>query len=350
MSAAGAREACTVLALGARGKHRNAGFTLAGRTCVQSAGGGLWNEWTVAFDDGRQAFLAEALGAFTLLFARPMAPPFASLAMGQRLETGFKVVERGVAKRVARWGDVPEAPRSYRYADLSSASGECATLDYGSTERGKTDVFIGRKVRLAKLGLQPRPERPRFLAAPGGPPPKGLALWLSVGDEGKLGTGRTRAAPFRVIGITQRSIRIEGERTTWEEYVLHAPAEGLRWLVVSDGHWNLVEPVEAGLVAESDRGATYLDDAYTPWSSGKARLEWATGELPWAAAVGDVVMARDYVRASYMLSCESTEDEVSWSRGAYLSPAAVARAFGTRPLPKPTGRAPNLPKSPKRSP
>jgi Domain of unknown function (DUF4178) len=347
MSAGKVYEASTILELGARGKHRSGAFTLAGRTCVQSDAGGLWNEWTLAFDDGRQAFLAEALGAFTLFFERPIAPAFDALTLGSALATGFIVVERGQAKRIARWGDVPESPRTYRYADLSSAAGESATIDYGAGERAEVDLFVGRKLRLADLGLKPRAERPRFIATPDGPPPKGLELWLAVGDEGDLATGHGPAR-FRVIGITQRSIRIEGERYTWEEYVLHSPLEGLRWLVVSDGHWNLVETIEAGQVQEADRGATYEGELYKPWSSGKARLEWAAGELPWEAALGDVTEARDYVRAPYMLSRESSADEITWSRGTYTPPDTIARAFGKRVLPKPSGRAPNQPKTPKR--
>src|SRR6185295_10503118 len=98
-----------------------------------------------------------------------------------------------------------------------------ATIDYGAAERSEAEVFVGRKVRLADLGLKPRAERPRFVPAPSSAPPKNLELWLAVGDEGDLERAR-----FRVIGIVHRSIRIEGERYTWEEYVLHAPAEGLR--------------------------------------------------------------------------------------------------------------------------
>ncbi len=346
MSAASDHEAGTVLTLGARGKHRGAPFALAGRTCVQSDSGGVWNEWTLAYDDGRQAFLAETAGGFTLFFERPIAPSFDSLAVGQPLGTGFLVVERGQARRIARWGDVPESPRTYRYADLSSASGETATIDYGSGERSDVDVFVGTKVRLADLGLEPRPERRRFLPAPTGPQPKGLELWLAVGDTGELATESGRAT-FRVIGITHRSIRIEGARYTWEEYVLHAPAAGLRWLVVSDGHWNLVETVDPAQVEESERGAKAFGELYKPWSSGRARLEWATGELPWSAAIGDVTATRDYVRAPWILSCESSEAEITWSRGTYLPTDAVARAFAKRLLPKPSGRAPNQPRTPK---
>ncbi|MDB4937327.1 MAG: hypothetical protein JWP87_4299 [Labilithrix sp.] len=340
MSSASTYEASTVLELGGRGKHRGVGFVLAGRTCVRSDGGGLWNEWTLVFDDGRQGFLAEALGSFTLFFERPIAPAFESLGVGSALETGFIVAERGHAKRVARWGEVPEAPRTYRYADLSSRDGQIATIDYGATE---PDVFVGRRTKLADLGLQPRAERPRFLPAPSAPRPKGLELFLAVGDEGELARAR-----YRVIGIVHRSIRALGERYTWEEYVLHAPAEGLRWLVVADGHWNLVESVEPGLVEEVERGksAKLGGETYRFLSSGKARVEWATGELPWEIEIGDVTDARDYVRAPHVLSCESTDDELTWSLGTYTPPDTVARAFGKRVLPKPTGRAANQPKPP----
>jgi len=344
MSAASENEARTVLTLGARGKHRGARFVLAGRTCVQSDTGGLWNEWTLAFDDGRQAFLAETAAAFTLFFERPIAPVLEALVVGEPLATGFVVVERGQARRVARWGDVPESPRAYRYADLSSATGETATIDYGSGERSGVDVFVGRKVRLADLGLKPRAEPRRFLRAPAGPQPKGLELWLAVGDKGELPTTEGRAT-FRVIGITHRSTRIDGDRYTWEEYVLHAPAAGVRWLAVEGGHWNLVEVVEPALVAESERGAKAFGELYKPWSSGRARLEWATGELPWSATIGDVTETRDYVRAPTMLSCESSDAELTWSRATYTPTEIVARAFRKRSLPKPAGRAPNQPRT-----
>ena len=351
MSQSAVYEEHTVLELGARGKLRGAPFVLAGRTTVRSGGGGLWNEWTLTFDDGRQGFLSEALGAFTLFFERPIAPRYESIRPGQQLDTGFVVVERGEAKRVARWGDAPESPRIYRYTDLSSASGETATIDYGSGERAlEPDVFVGRRIRLAELGLKPRRAPAKFLAAPGGPPPKGVELWLAPGDEGDLDTANGRAR-FRVIGIIHRSIRVEGERYTWEEYVLSSATEGLRWLVVADGHWNLVESVEAGQVVESGsdpQTAKLRDETFRFMSAGKACVEWATGELPWEVEIGDVTDARDYLHTPNVLSRESTEDEITWSCGTYTPADTIARAFGKRVLPKPSGRAPNQPKTPKR--
>lgn len=331
-------EACTVLELGARGSFDGAKFELVGRTCVKSTRGGLWNEWVAAFADGREGFLAEAMNGLTLFFEGPIAPPFASLAIGAPLEAGFVVVERGEAKRVARWGDVAEGPKSYRYADLSAKDGRSATIDYGS---GDPAVFVGRRVSLADLGLSPRGGDVSFLPVRSGARPKGLETYLDVGDEGSLGSP---AARYRVIGIVQRSIRIEGERYTWEEYVLHSKTTGVRWLVVSDGHWNLIHTIDAGLVDETEGArATFRGDKHRFYSGGRAKVEWATGELPWELSVGDTSEVADYVSAPHVLSRESSPDEVTWSYGSYTEPGVVARAFGKRVLPKPSGRAPNQP-------
>lgn len=330
-------EESTVLELGARGKHAGAPFSLVGRTVVRSKSGGLWNEWTVKFDDGRIAFLAEARGMFTLLFERPFAPSRDSLVVGEPLDTGFLVAERGQAQRIANWGDPLPAPKSYTYADLSSRSGETATIDWGEDE---PHVFVGKRVELAQMGLRPRAERPRFIPVKSTPAPKGFEPCLAVGDEGTLG-----GVKWRVLGLVQRSIRIEGTRYTWEEYLLHDPAAGFRWLVVSDGHWNFVEIVELGRVTVIDDDTiSFEGEKYRFYSGGKARVEWATGEMPWDVVIGDETEVADYVKVPCVISGEFADDEITWSRGTYTPPETVAKSFGKRVLPKPEGRAPNQPK------
>ncbi len=330
---------CTALDLGARGSLRRAAFVLAGRVAVRSANGGLWNEWTLAFDDGRTGILAEALGVFTVFFAAPLALPFASLRVGEAPETGFVVVERGFATRVAAWGTVPDAPRTYRYVDLSSTEvpGCVATFDYGAgTPAQAPEVFVGHRMRLAALGLKPRADQPCFLAASHeGPKPRAVDLWLSPGDEGMLALATGRKARFRVLGVVHRSLKIEGERYTWEEYVLHAPDDGLRWLAVADGQWSLSSSVDAGRVAESPRGVRLDGVAFRALSTGKTRVEWASGQFPWSVRKGDASVTRDFVRAREVLSCErsgaeddSESSEITWSLSTRLRPEEVARAFG----------------------
>jgi len=330
-------EESTVLELGARGKHGGAAFELVGRTVVRSKSGGLWNEWMVRFDDGRIAFLAEARGTFTLLFERPFAPARDALVVGEPLDTGFLVAERGQAQRIAHWGEEIPAPKSYVYADLSSRSGETATIDWGENE---PHVFVGKRVALSAIGLSPRAERPRFVPVKATPPPRGFEPCLAVGDEGTLDGVR-----WRVLGLVQRSIRIEGTRYTWEEYLLHDPAAGFRWLVVSDGHWNLVDIVELGLVTVvDDDNVIFGGEKYRFYSGGKARVEWATGEMPWDVVIGDETEVADYVKAPYVVSGEFSSDEITWSRGVYTAPETIAKSFRKRVLPKPRGRAPNQPK------
>lgn len=339
MKAARIYETSTVLELGAKGRLDGEAFTLVGRVVVRSDGGGLWHEHALRFDKSKKTrWLAEARGTFLLFDDAPIVPSFDELEVGAPLAPAWIVAERGTAERVAQIGDVTiGGPRRYRYADLSSRTGQSATIDYGSDPPA---TFVGRRVALADLGLSPRKEPARFFPVAEVSRPKGVDLWLDVGDEGKLDGTR-----FRVIGVVARSIRADGERYGWQEYLLHDAAEGLRWLVVSDGHWSLVETIEPGLVVETDRGATYEGETYKPLSSGRARVDWASGELPWEAEIGVTTDVRDYVRAPYLLSRESTDDELTWSRATYVSTDVVARAFGKRTLPKPIGRAPNQPKS-----
>jgi hypothetical protein len=336
-------EESTVLALGARGTLAGRPFRLAGRTCVRSSTGGLWNEWLLTFDTGPSLVLGEARGLFTLYEERPLAPRFEDLRAGAPLDTGFAsglvVTERGEAERLGAWGEAPDSLPRYLYAELSSPSGEPVTFVFGDAT---TRIFAGRRVTLGELGLTARASRPRFLPAPDGPLPEGVELWLDVGDEGPLG-----GALFRVTAVLCRSARVGSGRASWEEYLLHAPDQGFRWLVVADGHWNLAREIEPGAIAWSGEEARYGGDTFRPLSSLEARLDWATGELPWQAAIGDVSELTELVCAPHILSREAMPEAVSWTRSTYLPPEELARGFGKRVLPKPRGRAPNQPQPPR---
>jgi hypothetical protein len=320
----------TVLALGARGARAGAPFVLAGRTCVRGQAGALWNEWTLRFDDGRHAFLAEAGGRFTAYEEGALFPGWDALVPGATFDVGYVVVERGVATRVARWGEAAEAPATYRYVDLSFRSGASATVDFG--ESARPQVFLGNHVSLEELGLTPHVPHPRLVPAPDVSRPRGVDVWLDVGDDGVL-----EGAPYRVLGMLSRT----DMKVRWDEYLLHDARTGFRWLVLAEGRWSLAEPVEAGRVVESAAGATIGADSYEVLSEGTARVDWATGELPWQVAIGDSSMTKELVRVrdrgddEEVLAKEWTPDMVSWSHARPLTTEAIAVAFGKRALPKP---------------
>ncbi|MBX3211837.1 MAG: DUF4178 domain-containing protein [Labilithrix sp.] len=335
----------TVLELGARGRLDGAPFTLAGRTCVEGRRGAIWNEWRMRSGDPRPRFLVEATGTFTVYEEGSLAPAFDDLAVGEPLDTGFVVVERGEARRVATWGEVDAAPARYAYADLSARSGAVATIDFGPTDPGagardRPRVYVGRRVALAALDLAVTGrEAPWLVAAPDVSRPRGVETWLDVGDEGVLDGVR-----YRVVGALSRCL-VAASRVAWDEYLLYAPEVGLRWLVVVAGRWSLVEPIDAGLVdASAGAAAVTLDGvAYQPLSEESARVTWAAGALPWRVEIGEKANVADFVHGPWTLSRERADDALAWSRGRRVAPSAIATAFGKRALPKPDGHDPSDP-------
>ncbi|MBX3264767.1 MAG: DUF4178 domain-containing protein [Labilithrix sp.] len=357
-------ERSTVLELGARGRLDGAPFTLTGRTCIEGGRGTIWNEWRMRFGDPRPRFLVESTGTFTVYEEGSLAPGFGELTVGDPLDTGFVVVERGEARRVATWGEADAAPARYAYADLSSRSGAVAAIDFGpvaegalagvagasgagSAARALTDgagaserprVYVGRRVTLAALGLSVTAREPPWLvAAPDVSRPRGVETWLDVGDEGVLDGVR-----FRVAGALSRRLVAEA-RVAWDEYLLYAPELGLRWLVVVAGHWSLVEPVDPGRVVTSDGAATLDGTVYDAQPEATARVAWATGALPWRVEIGETARVTDFVHGASMLTRERTTDTLAWSRGVRVAPGAVAAAFAKRSLPKPAGHDPSAP-------
>ncbi|HVH44613.1 MAG TPA: DUF4178 domain-containing protein [Labilithrix sp.] len=331
-------EAWTVLELGAKGALAEARFTLVGRTCVRGRRGAIWNEWVLQFEDGALAFLAETSGTFTLYREGSLLPPFEGTVVGRALDVGYVVVARGEGVRVASWGQVEGAPTTYAYAELSSRFGVEATVDFGSDP---PRVFVGRKVTLAELGLSMRSAaRSHFVLAPEVSRPSGVETWLDVGDEGEL-----EGARLRVVGMLSRSMDVADraavpERATWEEYLLFEPHTGMRWLVVADGEWSVVEPIAAGRVAEPDATAAVFDGvAYEVVSEGSARIDWATGELPWEVTIGEESNIRIHARSSWTLTKEWTAEELSWSRSTRVNPEVIAKAFAKRVLPRPRSRS-----------
>ncbi len=329
-------EESTALVLGTRGALDGVPFTLTARTCVRGRRGALWNEWRLCLDDGRTLFLSESVAGFVLFEEGTLVPSWDALAVGRGLETGFVVVERGEATRIARWGEREGAPDTFRYATLSSRAGTTATIEYG--EPGPR-VFVGRKITLAQLSLAARAERPRFVPVPELSRPKGVEPWLGIGDEGDL-----RGVRSVVIGTLSRSVADpDGGRARWDEYLLYARERGFSWLVVADGHWSVVEPVEPALVDEGPDRAKLERTVYERVSEGVARVDWAAGELPWEVTIGEESSVKDFASPPHLLTKEWTPDEVTWSQATYVPPDVIAKSFRKRTLPKPKGRAPHQP-------
>lgn len=380
------------LAQGAVGTFEGVPFRLAGRLQLGWAQG-AWDEWYVAFDDGRWGWIAEAGGRYYISFhsVQRNLPPF------QSMRPGFEARLPGVVGRLvvtdvrhARYtgasGELPEEfpldGSSVRLVDLSGEKGAFATFDFGRTNDTQPTVFVGREVTLhdlhvatEHLNVERSRARARELICPHCKAPLELfnpdeavhvtcshcASLLNVGDgalafvaalqkprfQWRLGSrSHFDGVEYRVAGWMQRECRVDGETYTWEEYLLYNPVDSsYRYLLLSDGHWSFVTPIAAGDVTMPFGSATWNGTAFKPFSRVLAAVRTVWGEFPWAVERGETVFATDYIAPPEGLSQESSDSEVVWSHSRYLTPREVWDAFGLsdEAPPTPDGVAPLQP-------
>lgn len=378
-----------------KGRWDGVPYDLTGRVQYAHPAGGFWDEWYAHFANDKWGWIAEAQGRFYITFQEPSQaalPGYEALKLGQPVIVGSKkqqliVSEKNRAKAIGARGEIPyrlEPNADHPYADLSGPGAAFGTLDYSEEP---PLVFVGREVTLDDLGIPKSAkagQREGRTAAVVGLncPQCGGALTLRAPDktervgcpscgslldvaEGRLkllqslhppkvqpviplgSVGEFGGTRFTLLGFMQRSVNIEGEQFFWEEYLLYETRAGFRWLVHSDDHWNFVTPLPPGTVVERFANASYGDKEFKIFQRSRARVEFVLGEFYWKVQAGEEVDCRDFIKPPEMLSEEITTDgkdgEINWSRGLYLPPEEVERAFALKKLPEPTTVAPNQP-------
>jgi len=395
------------LDIGIRGTWKDVPFELTGRAQLGHEMGGQWDEWYATFSNEWLGWLAEAQGRFYLTFQylipeNVALPSFDQLTLGQTVSglpwpTPLIVAETGRATALGAKGEIPyllTPGETYYYADLSGPNGAFGTLDYNENP---PLVFLGQQVTLAELGITStraaEREQRQVDAAHLGCPKCGGPLELRAPDktervtcpncnslldvnQGQLkflkalekpsfqpvipigATGDVPEGKMTVIGAMSRSVTIEGTQYFWGEYLLYNPQIGFRWLVHSDDHWNYVQAVPPGEVAEIARSASFRGKNYRIFQDAQAVVECVLGEFYWKVEAGEKVRGVDYVSPPYMLSKEVTTilvsqptrpgkkqdiGEINWSLGTYITPVQIEKAFGLSGLTSPSGIAPNQP-------
>ena len=385
------------LRLFASGEYAGMSFLLIGMAQLQHASGGVWQEWYAKFGSGTWGWLSEAQGRLYMTFERPgvavLAANAAPVAGIEDLSPGAQVTiegshlavgERGTATYTSALGEIPYrlAPNTtFRFADLSDGRGAFATLDYGD-DASEPAVYAGREVTAAELKISGG-EQPVAQTAKTGAallcPNCGGSLELRAPDQslriacpycadlidvehGQLSIiakQETKPTPeialgskatliegeLTVIGYVGRSAFIDGSWYPFEEYLLHAPNLGFRWLVSSDGHWSYIQPVATGAVTH-EATPVYDGVKFAHFQRSVLRVDVVLGELYWRVTAGETVEANDYIAPPAMLSREYSADEQNWSLASYMTPSEVNQAFGNLlTLRRPTGVAPNQPYS-----
>jgi hypothetical protein len=159
---------------------------------------------------------------------------------------------------------------------------------------------------------------------------------IPLGSRGKL-----KGVLWEAIGFQQRGINVDGTNYFWREYVLWNPYQGFRYLSEYNNHWSFVTPLQTLPAPTTVMGMPGLilgPDTYRHFQTARAYTWFVIGEFPWMVQVGEAVDAADYVSPPKMLSSETTDNEVTWSQGEYMTGAEIWQAFQVKtPCPPPIG-------------
>lgn len=367
----------SLLQIGSSGAYLGTGFAVIGRIQFQHDSG-IWNSWHLLFETGKTGWLSEASGSYAMSFVVNNGVPDLPL---ERYQPDLSVPVDGKRMTVIRvetatciggQGELSgTVPAGYALTFVELASGQSyATLEFDG--KAAPALYMGQPVALTDLSLQQLRDiehsaikiQSRQLQCPGcgGSLTITLAQALTVTcphcaavvDTSKdklavlvkqsnllqqlqrlpiqLGSqARFSGARFTVIGFLRRSIRVDGLPFQWQEYLLHHPGYGFRWLVCSQGHWNLLKPLlKAPTIHRAYAGdvtASLADKRFRHFAKYNAKIYMVAGEFYWRIKVHDSATLEDFVDPPFMLSKEQQGKEINWSEGEYLTPAQVNAAF-----------------------
>ncbi|MFO0658297.1 MAG: DUF4178 domain-containing protein [Polyangiaceae bacterium] len=150
------------------------------------------------------------------------------------------------------------------------------------------------------------------------------AIDIPLGSRGGI-NGRE----WVVCGYCERSTNFEGERFTWQEYLLWGPGFGFRWLVKDESTWMWVDPINTAELdlSQMPNSVGYQGRSFGLRNTQMARCDYVLGEFYWKVKIGETVENHDFINGNDVIASEFTGDEVNWSMSVPIPWSVIATAF-----------------------
>lgn len=384
----------SLLQIGSQGTYKNSSFSVIGRVQYQHETG-IWNEWHVLFDNGKTGWLSEASGSFVLSFLSDVRIRHLPLEQ-YKLDLSVPLFEGAILRKerltvtnienarcIAGQGELPfkiNTGFDVTVVDLSNPN-YFVSLDFSETP---PLVFMGEPVELHALFLTNLREinqteiriKTRSFNCPscGAPVQTKLSsthtitcnsctavldisnknveiliksqkiLAAQIQPAIPLGSvGRFEGVDFTTIGYIRRVTKSYGLSYYWNEFLLHHPMNGFRWLIVSQGHWTFARPLQKSPIS-SYTSVDFEGKHYKHFANYEGSVVQVTGEFYWKVTTNDKAIIDDYISPPEILSKERIAKEITWTAGEYLTAPEVESAFKyTFNLSEPSGIAANQP-------
>jgi len=362
------------LQIGSSGVYQGRNFNVIGRIQLRYPAG-FWNEWFVLFDDGENAWLADASGQYTMTFEKP-APPglpaFTALKPGQSLTLAGHIYTASDVREATCTGGQGELPFKVgtgwqaRVADFRYMA-QFVTIDYSD---GVAKIFIGQAVTLSEIKAQAlrdtdaitdtsgrvkgkigslncphcgspvqfTPGATTALICPSchssvdvsGPTAEvlevgsrlaAIPLTLELGAVGNID-----GINYTVLGALKRSST--DATAHWTEYLLYEAQRGFLWLIESNEGWERATVEDVWPVWDQPDSITLDQRRFAKTDDYGARVDAAIGAFNWRVAVGDTVRVVEFSGGDQQLAGEMSESELTWSRARRVPLDQVRAWFG----------------------
>lgn len=369
----------TRLFMWATGQIQGVGFQVTGHL-VYDHGRGVWHEWFLNLNDGREAWVSEDERKLTLEI---QVQPDGELPLPSHLQVGMPVGmggiqytlrEIGQAKTLGGEGQMPFVMRpgeTYTYADCASLDGQqFATLEYDNG--GIPTCFAGYPLGHDILQIEgDKPSAVESGAAshqgkninctncqapievPGGRKVEtkiceycGAQLDLTTAQAQVLGQNRQDINPGFVFNVGQkctfkgkpyevagRMLYSDMEGYLTREYLLFNENDEYLWLAEENNHYVLNTPTQMAPTTDPfamlpKQKTTVNNESFQFYEGGYSELIWVDGALPWKAAAGDTFQYADLIAPPRIFGAENDGNEVEFFIGDYIEPKEVYAAFG----------------------